>query len=249
MSDNMFNIPEEPHPEELIPLRLPDSRGGLPGSQGELPDSQGDFPDLPSVIVVRRIRVQQTPTRKPVQRPFNIMESIMDLARNLSFAFIIAMLLVVFVAQKNDVNGPSMEPTLYGNDAVFVELVSKYVTSPTRGEIMTVNAHGLPGYTEKGDIIKRVIGLPGETVTIKDGKVYINDVQLVESYLGEGVQTYVNFDPAAVLTVTLGKDEYFFMGDNRTVSLDSRIMGPITKNRIRSHVLARMFPVKDFKLL
>ena|ERR1035437_4674246 len=235
MSDIMFNIPDKTHPEESFP--------------SSFPDSPEDMPELPSVIFVRRIRVQQTPVKKPVQPPYNIMETIMDLARNLSFAFIIAMLLVVFVAQKNDVNGPSMEPTLYGNDSVFVELLSKYVVSPVRGEIMTVNADGLTGYTEKGDIIKRVVGLPGETVTIKDGKVYIDDVQLVESYLADGVQTYINYDPTAVLQITLGKDEYFFMGDNRSVSLDSRIMGPITKDRIKSHVLARIFPVKDFKLL
>jgi len=237
MSDNPGGIPEKASEPKYIPQQV------------MIPSEE--LMELPSVIIVRRIRTHQA---EPVSRDLlarRVMYIVMEIARNLSIAFVAAMLLVVFVIQRNNVNGPSMEPNLYNSDSVIVEMISKYFTTPQRGDIMTVNATGLPGYTETDAIVKRVIGLPGETVTISDGLVYINGVLLDEPYLGDDVQTIV--DDSGIArgnnNITLGEGEYYFMGDNRGVSLDSRVMGPITTSRIKSHVIAKIYPFNDMGFL
>ena len=88
------------------------------------------------------------------------------------------------------------------------------------------------------NLIKRIIGLPGETVEIKDNDIYINDKKLEDKY-GYGV-TY-NIDK-----VTLKKDEYFILGDNRKISLDSRVFGTIHKDEIKGTTDFIMYPFKSF---
>lgn len=198
-------------------------------------------------IVVRRVRAEPDKPVYHLSRGRDIIYSLSETVRFLSIAFVIAILFVVFVAQRNDVNGPSMETTLHKNGIVIVEMVSKYFAAPKRGEIMTVNATGLPGYTKKEEIIKRVIGLPGETVSIKDGRVYINGSLLDEPYLDDGVVTEITGSENN--NITLGKDEYYFLGDNRGVSEDSRIIGPVARNRIKAHVIFKIYPFNDMGIL
>ena len=121
-----------------------------------------------------------------------------------------------------------MEPTLNTQDQIFVEKVSKYF-SVKRGTIITL--HDPEPGEEETLLIKRVIGLPGETVKIDSGYVYINDEKLVESYLPEGTMTYAN-ESYEIADITLAEDEYFVLGDNRSVSKDSRRIGPINKKDI-----------------
>jgi signal peptidase I len=202
-------------------------------------------------LVIRRVRTEPPEVLPAAHKEKGFLYSLLDTARFVSLGLIIGILLVVFVVQRNDVYGPSMEPNLHENDAVFVEMISKYFTTPERGNIMTINATGLPGYSKKEKIIKRLIGLPGETVTIKDGKVYINGVLLDEPYLAANVPTNINENGAAngYDNITLGPDQYYFMGDNRGASLDSRVLGPISFDRIKAHVIAKIYPFDDMGLL
>lgn len=202
-------------------------------------------------LVIRRVRTEPPEVLPPAPKDKGFLYSLLDTARFVSLGLVIGILLVVFVVQRNDVYGPSMEPNLHENDAVFVEMISKYFTTPERGNIMTINATGLPGYTKKEKIIKRLIGLPGETVTIKDGSVYINGVLLDEPYLADNVPTNINDNGAAsgYDNITLGPDQYYFMGDNRGASLDSRVLGPISFDRIKAHVIAKIYPFDDMGLL
>ena len=124
---------------------------------------------------------------------------------------IVVILVRTFIATPVRVNGSSMYPTLKGN------------------EIMLLNKLGQ---------IKRIIGLPGETVEIKDNDIYINDKKIEDKY-GYGV-TY-NIDK-----VTLKKDEYFILGDNRKISLDSRVFGTIHKDEIKGTTDFIMYPFKSF---
>ena len=173
-----------------------------------------------------------------------------DTLKFVAIGLLIGILLVVFVIQRNDVYGSSMEPTLHTGDAVFVEMISVYTGNFKRGDIVTIDAKGMDGYTHEENLIKRIVGLPGETIKIEDGNVYINGVLLDESaYLPAGTKTYVGAEGQArgYQEITLGPDEYYCMGDNRGGSNDSRRMGPFKKSQIDAKVLARIYPFNKMK--
>jgi len=234
--------------EIVIPSEI--SAYGETGAAVSYPAQQDETAELPSKIVVRRVRTKPVEVLPGAPKDKGLLYSLLDTLRFISLGLVIGILLVVFVVQRNDVYGPSMEPTMHEKDAVFVEMISKYFTAPKRGDIMTIDATGLPGYTKKEKIIKRLIGLPGETVTIRDGSVYINGTLLDEPYLADNVPTYMNDTGAAsgYDNITLGIDEYFFMGDNRGASLDSRVLGPITVSRIKANVIAKIYPFDEIRL-
>ncbi|MHB8963713.1 MAG: signal peptidase I [Saccharofermentanales bacterium] len=173
-----------------------------------------------------------------------IFKEVIDWIKHIVIAAAIGLLLVFFVVQRNEVIGSSMEPNLYENDQLLVQKVSKLFKNGIEyGDIITVNALDLDGHIGDKNIIKRVIGIPGDSIEIKDGKVYRNGEMLEEAYLQEdntGERT------AEYSKVTLDKDEYYVLGDHRSVSLDSRTFGPITKDRIIGEVLIRFFPLDEF---
>ena len=128
------------------------------------------------------------------------------------------------------VEGQSMEPNFHENEYVLVDKISYQLWSPQRGDVVVFN---YPRATEK-DFIKRVIGLPGETVEVREGKVYINGTPLAEAYL--------NFPTNYGGLWTLGPTEYFMMGDNRNNSSDSRAWGPLEKHYMVGRVIAIYWP-------
>lgn len=173
-----------------------------------------------------------------------------DTVKFVAIGLLIGILLVVFVVQRNDVYGSSMEPTLHTGDAVFVEMISVYTGNFSRGDIITIDAKGMDGYAHEENLIKRIVGLPGETIKIADGNVYINGELLDESdYLPSGTMTYVGAEGQArgYDEITLGPDEYYCMGDNRGGSNDSRRMGPFKKSQIDAKVLMRIYPFNKMK--
>lgn len=144
------------------------------------------------------------------------------------------------------VKGASMEPNFYDHEYLIVDELTYRMRDPERGEIVVFRY-------EKGTkdfFIKRVIGLPGETVEISDGKVvvynemYPNGFALDETYLGD-VETYWQRK-----SLTLGADQYFVMGDNRTASLDSRseAVGAVERGQIVGRVWLRGLPISRFSL-
>lgn len=118
------------------------------------------------------------------------------------------------------VRGRSMEPSYVDGQLLVINKISYLVGQPARGDVV---AMFFPGETENR-FIKRIIGLPGEKVRVSDGKVYINDVQLNQSYLATTVITTPNTERQ------LQPGQYFVMGDNRSVSSDSRAWGPVPKS-------------------
>ena len=154
---------------------------------------------------------------------------------------ILALLIVVpirmFVFQPFLVRGESMEPNFHQGDYLVIDELSFRFRDPERGEVIVLK---FPGNISQR-YIKRIIGLPGETVKVQDGKVTVlkdeKEVVLNESgYLPSGVET-----PGAA-TATLKDNEYFMMGDNRPFSSDSRQWGVLSKNLIVGRVLLRLFP-------
>lgn len=140
----------------------------------------------------------------------------------IAIAVVVAILLRLFVLEFYLVKGPSMEPELVEDNRVFVEKVSKYFTLPSRNDIVIVHPEGI-----EESFIKRVIGLPGDTVEIVDGYLYLNGARFEDDVYKQKM----SYDMAAV---TVPEDHIFVMGDNRDVSLDSRdpSIGCIPRDKI-----------------
>lgn len=176
-----------------------------------------------------------------VQKPDKLLV-FLDWLKTFLIVILASVLLTVFVIQKNIVQGPSMEPTLDDGDQVFVEKVSKYF-SIKRGDIITIEQTD-PLHPEIF-LIKRIIGLPGEKVEIKDGHVYLNDKLFDEPYISDIIETAIDprYDEAVVV---LQDDEYYVLGDNRPISKDSRRIGPVHKDQIIGKVLFQFYPFDEF---
>lgn len=179
---------------------------------------------------------------------------------------IIGTILHYFVITLFIISGPSMETSFHDKQIVLVSRIGLFTGAYKRGDPMVLK---FPGDPEHKKYIKRLIGMPGETLEIKDNKVYINGQILPESYIkyvGEEIESDwpVFYDDETVETkaqilhekgeamtvpdmqITLGKDEYFFMGDNRENSNDSRAWYPASKSDIVGPVRFVVFPLKDW---
>ena len=154
--------------------------------------------------------------------------------------------IVTFVGQRTKVDGHSMEPTLSDGDNLIVDKLSYRFHDPERFDIIVFPFQ----YQANTYYIKRIIGLPGETVQImEDGSIYINGEKLEESYGREVIQPETI--GRAAEPIVLGEDEYFVMGDNRNNSSDSRtdIVGNIKREDIIGKAWLRIWPLSDFGVL
>ena len=152
----------------------------------------------------------------------------------LGAAVAVAIILRTFVFQAFYIPSESMETTLYKDDRLLVNKVSYRLHDVNRGDVVVFRRpDDQPG--EIRDLIKRVIGLPGETVEGRGGVIYIDDQQLVEPYLDGN--PFSDFAP-----VTVPEGHYFMMGDNRDESLDSRRFGPIDEDRIVGRAFVLFWP-------
>lgn len=188
---------------------------------------------------------------KQRQKEVDPLMELLDWLKYILAAVLIGLFLVVFVIQRNAVVGESMLPTLHDNDQLLVEKVSKYFGGIDYGDIVTVSTDGLRGHEEEAgpNIIKRVVGKPGDLIEIHDGAVYRNGSQINESYLPVG--TYTDGRTSFLtdedkMEIELADDEYFVMGDNRGISKDSRSIGPIPEDKIIGEVLLRFYPFEQF---
>ena len=127
------------------------------------------------------------------------------------------------------VNGTSMYPTLDGGEIMLLNKLGKI----DRFDIVVVKLDD-----KEENLIKRIVGLPGETIEIRASRIYINDKELEDNF---GVGVTYDIDK-----MTLGKDEYFMLGDNRSISLDSREFGAIKREEIKGTTNFVMYPFKKF---
>lgn len=146
-------------------------------------------------------------------------------------------LIITFVGQRTRVSGSSMETTLSDGDNLIVEKISYRFRDPSRYDIIVFPYK----YEENTYYIKRIIGLPGETVQIIDGYVYIDGEQLTSDVYGAEV---IENPQTAAEPVTLGEDEYFVLGDNRNHSQDSRdpSVGVLKKKDLIGRAWVRIYP-------
>ena len=141
-----------------------------------------------------------------------------------------------YVAQPFVVDGASMDPTFETGDYLIVDEISYRFKTPERGSVLIFKYPKDP----RKSFIKRVIGLPGETVSISDGKVTIINAEHPDGFVLD--EPYVELKKIDNSTNTLEADEYFVMGDNRASSAVSRIWGPVPKDNIVGRPIIRFFP-------
>lgn len=173
-----------------------------------------------------------------------ILKEILSTSLYLLCVLIFTFLLVKFVVQRTEVIGTSMNDTLQDGDNLMVDKISYRFKDPERFDIVVFPYE----YKEKTYYIKRVIGLPGETVRIDEyGVIYINDKALVENYGKEVIENPGIAEPG----ITLGEDEYFVLGDNRNNSKDSRdpSVGTISKDRILGKAWLQIWPLKSIHFI
>jgi signal peptidase I len=151
-------------------------------------------------------------------------------------ALVLALVVHLFLAQATIVYGQSMEPNLHPNQRLIVDKLSYRLHSPQRNDIVVVD---LPDMEEM--LVKRIIALPGETVEVRRGSVYVNGVAIPEPYPHD-------LTPYDMAPRTLGPLAYFVMGDNRGNSNDSRAFGPVTRDEIVGRVWLRYWPLDQFVL-
>lgn len=167
------------------------------------------------------------------QKLFYTTGCVFELARGVIIFAVVLALVNSFLVTVNIVNGPSMEPNFHSGQYVVVDKSSYIRREPRRGEAVIVK---FPGDPEKTRYIKRIIGLPGEKLTIVDNRIYINGQPLAEKYLPADLSTEPDME------IELDSDEYFIMGDNRPNSNDSRVFKAVERRFIIGLAYLVVFP-------
>ena len=176
----------------------------------------------------------------------NIVKDLLWLIVYIGTVILICFLIIKFVGTRSRVDGSSMNPTLYDGDNLWVDKLSYTFGDPKRFDIIIFYPNG----NEKITYVKRIIGLPGETVSMDlDGKIYINGQLLNENYALDEP-----FLPSSIgilsgnNEIVLGDDEYFVLGDNRNNSMDSRRSDPgnVKREYIVGKVIVRIYPFSSF---
>lgn len=162
---------------------------------------------------------------------------------DLAVVFTLALFLVQYIGMRYEVSGHSMEPTLEGGDVVLIDRISYRLRRPKRLDLVVFRKRD----DEDRQYLKRIIGLPGETIQIKDGRIYIDNLLLE---LPENL-SYVNLAGLAEEPVMLGEGEYFLLGDNRDSSEDSRFenIGNVSMEQITGRVWFRPSPFERIGFL
>lgn len=175
-----------------------------------------------------------------------LLKEVLSTGIYLLIVLLLTYLVIMYVGQRTEVSGSSMEPTLTDGDNLIVDKISYRFNEPERFDIIVFPFQ----YQENTYYIKRIIGLPGETVQIdEDGVIYINGEVLYESYGRE----IIDSDKIGIAEepIILGPDEYFVLGDNRNHSSDSRIpeVGNIKKDQIIGRAWLRIWPFDNFGII
>jgi signal peptidase I len=162
-------------------------------------------------------------------------------------AIVLAILISIrfFAAEPHKVSGLSMVPNFHDADYIITNKLMTRFSEPQRGEVIILQN---PKNTDVV-FIKRIIGLPRDTIKLLNGKVYLNGNELTETYLPEGLLTYPQDFLREDEEFTVPEDNYFVLGDNRGNSSDSRSFGPIKKELIVGQAWLRYWPLQTFKFI
>jgi signal peptidase I len=180
---------------------------------------------------------KEFPDPLPEEQPF-LGQIIWEIFTTIIPAVLIALFVNVFVAEAAEIEaGPSMQPNLYAGYRVMTEKISYYFREPMRGDVVLVERP-----ENEGNLIKRVIGLPGETIEVKKGQAFI-DGQLID-------EPWVKIPGGTGYPATqIPEGHIFIMGDNRPNSRDSRVIGPVPIESIIGRGWFVYWPMEEFEFL
>ena len=194
--------------------------------------------DFTTIVTEEKPAEQTAQTEKPKKDP---KKEILSWIVTIAAAVAIALLIRTFLFEPVRVDGHSMDDTLANGEIMFVTKPEYLFGEPQRGDIVICK------FPDRGGtlFVKRLIGLPGDTVEVKSNVVYVNGEAIDQSYLTPDR----NDDGRSMSAVTLSDEQYFVMGDNRDNSHDSRAsdVGPLTRSQIIGHVRCVLFPFNKIR--
>ncbi len=194
--------------------------------------------DAEKILVLAEEHAQQGAVAPPKAEPsFGLGVWLRDLAETLLLAVVIFLLVNTFTG-RYEVQSISMQPTLYEGQYLIVSKFAYRLHTPERGDIVVLDP---PNGKSTIPYIKRIVGLPGEDVEVRDGRVWIDGVAINEPY--------VSAPPSYREKRTLGEDEYMVLGDNRNNSSDSHVWGPLPRENIIGKSIFRYWPPEKWGLL
>ncbi len=170
-----------------------------------------------------------------------LIEFVMEILETIVFVGSIFIVVYLFLFQPNQIKGASMEPTFYNGNYIFTSKVTYKLRQPVRGDVVVFHSPKNPDI----EYIKRIIGLPGDTILVQNTTVYINGKPINESYISAPTELIYGGFLQEGTPVTVPEDHYFVMGDNRPRSSDSREFGPVTYESIIGQVIYRYFPFTE----
>lgn len=185
----------------------------------------------------------KTPTEKIAAIFSSIGQFLLSFLETVVVALVISIVLYLFIMTPHEVIGNSMHPTYQNGEYLMANKLLYRFKDPQRGDVIIFK------YSDTQDFIKRVIGLPGDKVMLKDGHIYINDKLVDESaYLSDSIYTNGGEFLHEGETITVPDNQYFVCGDNRPHSSDSRTFGPISKDDIKGKAWLVYYPFSQFRI-
>ncbi|MEE3275145.1 MAG: signal peptidase I [Actinomycetota bacterium] len=246
----MFATVENPNPEEadeeFVPFAEAYERAGSLATAGPF----GDEPRLPPHLTMEPSPADETEIAIPGTTA-STARSVLEWVGVVLGALVVALLVKQFLFAAYYIPSPSMEPTLFDGDRIVVNKLSYRLHEVNRGDVV-VFRRSVPLSDGINDLIKRVIALPGETVEVVDGRVYVEGGLLLEPYLtardstgGFPLPPGCIGTPDSINRCTVPDEHVFVMGDNRRNSRDSRIFGPVSEDDIVGRAFIRVWPLGD----
>ncbi|NMB33890.1 MAG: signal peptidase I [Clostridium sp.] len=179
----------------------------------------------------------------------SVIKEILDWSIHIIIAILLGLFIVNFVAQITIVSGSSMEITLHDGDRLIIEKIGPRFNKLKRGDIVTINSY--PNLeAERSPIIKRIIGIEGDKVEIRDGKVFVNDISIEENYINVGSEGTLQVEPQ-YSEIIVPKGHIYVLGDNRlpACSKDSRVFGTVSIGSVGGRAFFRFYPLNKIGFL
>jgi signal peptidase I len=175
---------------------------------------------------------------------------ILEFVQSIVLALSVFVLLYLLVAQPNEVKGSSMLPNFVNGEYLLTDKLSYRFREPERGEVVVFKAPpSEPCAEDECEYIKRIIGVPGDKLEVKNGMVYLNGAPLDEYYLADDTYTENGSFMREGQVVSVLEGEYLLFGDNRSHSRDGREFGKIVRNLIVGRAFFRYWPVGDLEMI